>query len=58
MGVIVKREMKNFLKKPLFWIDDADITDGYVLTKEEDRRKIREKEIRKTLVSEFEMGQD
>lgn len=94
MSVIVKREMKNFLKKPLFWIgvlivvlgvfqdvgpylkisyvssdkelvldtpvtiDDADITDGYVPTKEDDRRKMWEEEIRKTLVSEFKMGQD
>lgn len=94
MSVIMKREVKNFLKRPLFWIgvllvalgvfrevrsylgisyvssdedlsfdtpstiDDADITDGYVPTKEEDRRKMWEEEIRKNLVSEFEMGQE
>ena len=94
MSVIMRREIKNFLKRPLFWIgvfivvlgvfqdvrpyfgisyvssdkeislntpstiDDADITDGYVPTNEEDRRKMWEEGIQKNLVSEFEMGQE
>ncbi|MDO4336750.1 MAG: ABC transporter permease subunit [Eubacteriales bacterium] len=94
MSVIMKREIKNFLKRPLFWIGvlivvlgvfqdvrpylgisyvssdkdlsfhtpssiaDADITDGYVPTKEEDRRKMWEEEIQENLVSDFEMGQE
>lgn len=94
MSVIMRREIKNFLKRPLFWvgvfivvlgvfqdvrpylgisyvssdkeislntpstIDDADITDGYIPTNEEDRRKMWEEGIQKNLVSEFEMGQE
>ena len=94
MSVIMRREIKNFLKRPLFWIgvlivvfgvfqdvrpylgisyvssdkdlslntpttiDDADITDGYVPTNEEDRRKMWEEEIQENLVSEFEMGKE
>ena len=94
MSVIMRREIKNFLKRPLFWIGvfivvigvfqevrpylgisyvssdkeislntpstigDADITDGYVPTSEEERRKIWEEGIQKNLVSEFEMGQE
>lgn len=94
MRVIMRREIKNFLKRPLFWIGvlivilgvfqnvrpylgisyvssdkdislntpstigDADIMDGYVPTKEEDRREMWEDGIQKTLVSEFEMGQE
>ena len=94
MSVIMRREIKNFLKRPLFWlgvlivvlgvfqdvrpylgisyvssdqdlslntpssITDADITDGYVPTKDEDRRKIWEEEVRGNLVSEFEMSRE
>ena len=94
MSVIMRREIKNCLKRPLFWvgvfivvlgvfqdvrpylgisyvssdkeislntpstIDDADITDGYIPTNEEDRRKMWEEGIQKNLVSEFEMGQE
>ncbi|MDO4169938.1 MAG: ABC transporter permease subunit [Lachnospiraceae bacterium] len=93
MRTIVKREIKNYLKRPLFWIGvlivilgiyqnlrpylmipyissekefvqdnpetvyDADITDGYVPTKEGDRRNLWEETVQKRLISDFNMEQ-
>lgn len=94
MKAIVKREIQNYLKSPLFWLGvlivifgvyqnvkpylsihylsdkeeqkeavqeypemicDADVTDGYVPTEEEDRRQIWEEKVMETLISEFRM---
>ncbi len=93
MKAIVKREIKNFLKNPIFWIGmliviigvyqdvrpylmihfvssaeelaqgdpktvyDADITNGYVPTNKEERRKNWEEAVRENLISEFQMEQ-
>jgi len=92
MKAIMKREFKNYLKKPLFWLGvllvlsgvyqnvkpylmihyvdsenelkevvqtayDADVSDGYVPTNEEDRRRLWEEIIQESLVSEFQMKQ-
>lgn len=94
MKAIAKRELKNYLKRPLFWLGviivifgvyqnvkpylmlhyvdsedeikkpaqeepkiilDADIIDGYVPTKEEDRRDKWERIVQKALILEFQM---
>lgn len=96
MIAIIKREFKNYLKHPLFWLGllvviwgmfgnlrpyleigyienlpevsqedaqiqyhpDADISDGFVPTPQEFRRKFWEEEVEQTLVSEFEMSRE
>lgn len=96
MIAIIKREIKNYLKHPLFWLGlliviwgmfgnlrsyleigyieklpevsgedakvryhpDADISDGFVPTPQEFRRKFWEEEVEQTLVSEFEMSRE
>ncbi|MDE7323031.1 MAG: ABC transporter permease subunit [Lachnospiraceae bacterium] len=91
MWLILKREVRNYIKKPLLWIGtamvafmvfqnvtpylhihylaegesivndypetfrDGDVYEGYVPTEEGLRRKIWEEQIRKDLISEFEM---
>ncbi len=92
MKAIAERELRNYLKRPLFWlgvlivilgvyrevkpylmihyvdsedeikelvqdspVTDADIIDGYVPTKEEDRRQRWEEIIQKALVLEFQI---
>lgn len=94
MKAIMKREVKNYLKRPLFWIGvimvilgvyqnlapylniryvssedeleelvrdcpetiyDADVTDGFVPTSDEDRRKLWEEAIQGSLVSDLQM---
>lgn len=95
MTAIMKREIKNYLRKPLFWLGvalvifgvyqqlapylgihyisseeelkelvqdypkthpDADISDGYVPSNEEQRRKIWEEKTQASLISDFGMS--
>lgn len=94
MKAIMKREIKNYLKRPLFWLGimlvvlgvfqnlypyltihyvsseeelktlvkdypetiyDADVSDGYVPSNEDQRRENWEKKIFESLISDFEM---
>lgn len=97
MKAIMKREIKNYSKRPLFWIGvllvifgvfqnlapylniryvssqdeveelvkdypeaiyDADITDGYVPSSEEQRRGLWEEKIYKSLISDLQMKEE
>ncbi|MBU9743419.1 ABC transporter permease subunit [Diplocloster agilis] len=94
MLAILKREVKNYLKRPLFWIGTAivilgvfqalspylsihylkpdekivndypeavregEVYEGYVPSSEEQKREIWEKDIERTLISEFKIDKE
>lgn len=97
MKAIMKREIKDYLKRPLFWIGvllvilgafqnlkpylnihyvssedelkelvpnypeavpDADVSDGYVPSSEEQRRELWEQKIGESLISDLQMNKD
>lgn len=96
MQAIIRREIRNYLKHPLFWlgvlivifgvyqnvrpylmihyvtseeevkemiedhpepVPDRDVTEGYIPTKEEDRRRMWEEGLLESLVDDFQMDQ-
>lgn len=94
MLAILKREVKNYIKNPLFWIGiaivifgvfqavapyldtrylaqgeeivndypkavyEGEVYEGYVPSKEEQRREIWEQEVRRNFISEFHMSEE